>query len=126
MIVYSFFLLVLIATLKSLFIFKINDLFKLNKEGAYLIGLQFFNLGGVPPIAGFLIKLIAIKIIILSNAMLVLVLVGLSLITLYMYTAVFYLVYCSSPPLAYLQLRPSHKVILTMVFIRVFGSGVLV
>ena len=50
-----------------------------------LIALQLFNLGGIPPLAGFFIKLIVVKGVCLQNLRLLMGLLRVSFLLLYFY-----------------------------------------
>ena len=61
-----------------------------------LVGLavQFFNLGGVPPLIGFSVKLIVLKSLTSLRLGLILVLLLTSFLVLYIYLTLFFQVYC--------------------------------
>merc|ERR1712189_9549 len=85
---YSLILTGLLSNLKLFKVRKLSDVAKLKRGIRITLPLQFFSLGGVPPIAGFIIKLIIISKIVTSN---------LTIAIIFMYTIVFYQVYCIKP-----------------------------
>lgn len=108
--VYSYVLFILVFRLGKLKIYKLNDMFGLHKYAAFIVAVQLFNLGGVPPLVGFLLKLIMVKQLVSVSVGLVFILVLLSLLLLFVYTRVFYQLYCLIPgPMGYLSDRGSES-----------------
>lgn len=97
MLLYGFMLLMVIVILKLVKVYKMNDILNVPQILSVLMGLHFFNLGGVPPLTGFLAKLIIIKYLTGVRVGLILLLVLNSLILLFIYTRVFYQLYCATP-----------------------------
>merc|ERR1711872_116478 len=81
----------------STWVRKLSDVAKLKRGIRITLPLQFFSLGGVPPIAGFIIKLIIISKIVTSSLTIAIILLISSLVIIFMYTIVFYQVYCIKP-----------------------------
>ena len=75
---------------------KSRDLALVGVPGLVLLRIQFFNLGGVPPLPGFFVKLIILKSL-LAAGLILLLLVFLSMLLLFIYTSVFIQAYCFSP-----------------------------
>jgi len=94
---YSVILTGLLSNLKLFKVRKLSDVAKLKRGIRITLPLQFFSLGGVPPIAGFIIKLIIISKIVTSNLTIAIILLISSLVIIFMYTIVFYQVYCIKP-----------------------------
>jgi NADH:ubiquinone oxidoreductase subunit 2 (subunit N) len=85
LIIYSFFLLLLCFFLTKKGLICYARALKKRLTVRILLALQLFNLGGVPPLAGFFIKLILIKAICLQIFTLVIGLLLVSFIILYFY-----------------------------------------
>lgn len=75
---------------------KINDC--LTPLGGLVLATQFFNLGGLPPFVGFLVKLGILKLILRLSVRLTLILLALSLRLLFVYVTVFYQAYALRAP----------------------------
>lgn len=89
---YSLMLLSVVVCLNIISVKKINDRVNLGRR-VLILAVQFFNLGGLPPFIGFLIKLIILKSIISLSFILISLLLGVSLMVLYIYVLIFYQVY---------------------------------
>ena len=61
------------------------------------VALQFFNLGGVPPLIGFAVKLIVLKNLTFLRVIRLLRLILISVIVLYIYIRMMYQVYTVNP-----------------------------
>ena len=84
----------------NLVLFNINkarDLITGPSITKIIIPIQFFNLGGVPPLIGFNLKLILLNKLIYFNPRLALALLLATLIVLYIYTIIFYQANCMKP-----------------------------
>ena len=91
---YSLLLIGLIIGLDCLGISKVGDLRRRSFITRVLLGLQFINLGGLPPLLGFLIKLIIIKQLTRLSFLMLGGLVLVSLRVLFIYVYFTYKVYC--------------------------------
>ena len=96
--VYTLILGTTLTLLNGLRVFKLNDLLCRGYSGALLVGLQFFNMGGLPPFIGFMLKVIIIKAVLLFSAGLRIVLIFTSLLIIYLYTTTLYQTYCAVEP----------------------------
>lgn len=97
MIFYSFMLFILILCLNKIKLFKVNQLFFVPTTSLVILGLQFFNLGGVPPLGGFLIKLFMLKYLVTLSLNFALFILLTSLGLLFLYVIFFYQGYNISP-----------------------------
>lgn len=93
---YTIILGVIIWLLKTLKIFKMNDMLNTGHGGSLMIGLQFLNMGGLPPFTGFMLKVLIIKGVILFRRVLTITLIFIRLLIIYLYTTTLYQVYCAS------------------------------
>jgi len=84
----------LIINLSLFSISKTRDLIVGPTIAKIIIPIQFFNLGGVPPLAGFNLKLMLLNKIVNFNPPMTLILLISTLITLYLYTIIFYQANC--------------------------------
>lgn len=85
----------------NLHLFSINktrDLIAGPRIAKFILPIQFFNLGGVPPLIGFHLKLMLLTKIITHNPTLALLLLFSTLVVLYIYTMMFYQANCTRPP----------------------------
>ena len=94
MLFYSVILFCIVFSLQTLKIFKVSDLRGLPFSEGLLLGLQFLNLGGLPPLVGFLIKLIMIKQLALISFRIIRLLVVASILMLYIYVTFAQQIYC--------------------------------
>jgi len=83
----------LLATLSKFRVIKINDRINVGWAGSLVLGFHLLNLGGLPPLVGFLIKLRLIKPLILYSISLRVGLVISSLVVLYLYIVFCYHVF---------------------------------
>lgn len=67
---------------------NLRELGSSNLNTRLLVGIRLLGLGGVPPMSGFYLKLIALKSIYLVYPLLAIVLLSLSLLTLYLFLQV--------------------------------------
>lgn len=84
-IIYSFFFLIFCYYLNKENVVLYIRVFKKRLLVRLLIALQLFNLGGIPPLAGFFIKLIVVKGVCLQNLRLLMGLLRVSFLILYFY-----------------------------------------
>lgn len=96
-IIYSFMLGSLIIIIKLLRFYKLSDINNSPSFISLILAFQFFNLGGVPPLTGFLLKLIILKQIYYHRLILTFMLIIISLCLLYIYIAIFFTLYCVRP-----------------------------
>ena len=94
---YSAILTGLLSNLKLFQVRKLSDIIKLRGGVRIALPLQFFSLGGVPPMAGFMVKLIIISKMVTSNLPIAIVLLFSSLIIIFIYTIIFYQIFCIKP-----------------------------
>jgi len=94
---YSAILTGLLSNLKLFQVRKLSDIIKLKGGVRIALPLQFFSLGGVPPMAGFMVKLIIISKMVTSNLPIAIVLLFSSLIIIFIYTIIFYQIFCIKP-----------------------------
>ena len=94
---YSMILTGLISNLKLFQVRKLSDIIKLKRGIRIALPLQFFSLGGIPPMAGFMVKLMIISKIVASNLPILIVLLFSSLVIIFMYTIIFYQIFCIKP-----------------------------
>ena len=92
--IYRLILGVSLILLRSIKVHKINDLLNTNYVGAMGVGLQFLNVGGLPPLMGFILKIIIIKVIIHVRLIITITLILRSLLIIYIYTTTLYEIYC--------------------------------
>jgi len=92
-IIYSVLLLSLIFCVRSILSFKVVDVTKLGGVEGRLLSFNFLNLGGLPPLAGFLAKIILIKRMIRCSLLIIFSLVLSSLLLLYLYVVFRYQAY---------------------------------
>jgi len=87
----------LVAVLISGKIIKFRDVAFRDPVKKMRVAIYFLNLGGVPPLMGFAVKLIVIKSLVDVGMISVFVLITLSVIVLYVYTRMMYQAYTISP-----------------------------
>ena len=87
-----------------------------------LVGLQFLNLGGVPPLMGFFLKLIMLKVVIVESLVLSITLVLLSFLILYAYVTLFYQVYCIGGARIN-SVYGAHRLLVVVVAVSLIGAG---
>lgn len=92
-IIYSLLLLSLLFCVNSLLSFKLVDVNKLGGVEGRLLSFNFLNLGGLPPLAGFLAKVILIKRMIIQSLLIIFRLILASLLVLYLYVVFRYQTY---------------------------------
>ena len=80
----------LIIRLRRLKLFKINDRVNTGWAGSVMLGLHLLNLGGLPPLVGFIIKLRLLKPLVILTVSLGVGLVVRSLVILYLYVVFCY------------------------------------
>lgn len=97
LIVYSAMLAGLMVRVKSIRLRGVGDLPLVGALRKVFLGLQFFNLGGVPPLVGFLVKLMILKSMFFIGGTVIIIMVILSIIVLFIYTRTFLQAYCVSP-----------------------------
>lgn len=95
MLVYTVIMGATLVLLNGLIIFKLNDLLCRGYLGSLLVGLQFFNMGGLPPFLGFILKVIIIKAALIVRTGLTMILIFTSLLIMYLYTTTLYQTYCA-------------------------------
>ena len=93
-IAYSVLLLGVVLTLKALKITRVGRLSNIGLIGGLTLRLQFLNLGGLPPLFGFLIKLIIMKQLVCISFFVLTALVLRSLGVLFIYVSVTHQSYC--------------------------------
>jgi len=84
-IIYSIMLISLIGCIECLSSFKLVDVGKVGSVGGVLLSYNFLNLGGLPPLVGFLAKVSLIKSLVDVSILTVIGLIGSSLLVLYLY-----------------------------------------
>lgn len=94
MVGYSVLLLRVILRFKALKITRVGRLSNARLAGGLILRLQFLNLGGLPPLLGFLIKLMIIKQLVYLSFFVLAVLVIRSLGVLFVYVSVTHQSYC--------------------------------
>ena len=97
LIFYSAMLAGAVGILITIKLVKFRDVALRDRAKKLRVAAHFFNLGGVPPLIGFAVKLIALKNIIPLGLALTLTLVLLSVIVLYIYTRIMYQAYTVTP-----------------------------
>jgi len=90
---YSLILITIMIILGQLKLMKLRDLSFSTVTVIGLLALQFFNLGGVPPMLGFVVKLIVLKSLTIVRLVLVLLLLLSSFLVLYVYVVMFFQIY---------------------------------
>ena len=90
---YSIILVTIMLILGQLKLIKLRDLSFRTITVISLLAIQFFNLGGVPPILGFIVKLMVLKPLSLVRLTLVLMLLLSSFLVLYVYVVIFFQIY---------------------------------
>lgn len=90
---YSLMLITIIIILGQLKLMKLRDLSFSTITVIGLLALQFFNLGGVPPMLGFVVKLMVLKSLTVVRLVLVLILLLSSFLVLYVYVVIFFQIY---------------------------------
>merc|ERR1712137_623003 len=83
--IYAFFFILLCIFIKIKKILDYNFLLAINGPTRLMLFLQLFNLGGVPPLTGFFLKILIIKSLIISSAGWVVPLLLISFLILYFY-----------------------------------------
>jgi len=78
-------------------VYKVSDLFFLRVPNLKLLRFQFLNMGGLPPITGFILKLIILKVLINFRRLETLFLVINSLIVLFIYVVFMYQCFTVNP-----------------------------
>ena len=73
---------------------KMLDLTKINLSGILLISLQFMNLGGIPPLLGFFLKLLIIKFIVEIKIIVIFPIIFITIILLFSYVSLIYQIFC--------------------------------
>lgn len=91
---YSLILLGAIVCLNSIKIFKVGNLANKPLIGGVLVSLQFLNLGGLPPLLGFIVKLMIIKQLAFLSFRVLAGLLRISLIVLFIYVSFAHQRYC--------------------------------
>jgi len=94
MVGYSVLLLRVMLRFKALKITRVGRLSNARLAGSLILRLQFLNLGGLPPLLGFLIKLMIIKQLVYLSFFVLAVLVLRSLGVLFVYVSVTHQSYC--------------------------------
>lgn len=94
---YSLILFSVVISLNVLNVKKLNDSLS-SGFSSLVIAIQFFNLGGVPPFIGFLVKLMILKLIVGLRSLIIIFLLIVSLIVLYIYVVMFYQLYSLRVP----------------------------
>lgn len=83
--IYSMFLVTLCLFIEKFRLKRFRSLLKKSTLCRLMFCSQLLNLGGLPPLSGFFLKLFIIKIIMLENLRAIILLLGLSFLTLYIY-----------------------------------------
>lgn len=94
---YRIMLIGLAAVLTSGKIVKFRDVALRDPIKKIGVALYFLNLGGVPPLMGFAVKLMVIKRLVELRMMRIFLLIALSVIVLYVYTRIIYQAYTVTP-----------------------------
>lgn len=89
-----------------------------------LVGLQFLSLGGVPPLIGFFLKLMVLKVVIAESLSISLGLVLLSFLVLYVYVTLFYQVYCIGGVGTNRAYR-AHRLVIALGLLSLMGAGLI-
>lgn len=76
---------------------KFRDVASRDGGKKIIVAIHFFNLGGVPPLIGFAVKLMVLKSLTSFSMLIVLLLVMLSAMILYIYTRIIYQAFTVSP-----------------------------
>ena len=97
LIMYSLILLGAVSRLLTRKCLKFRDIATGDNRKKIEIALQFFNLGGVPPLIGFAVKLIVLKNLAFLRVVRLLRLIIISVIILYIYISMMYQVYTVNP-----------------------------
>ena len=119
LVVYCFVVICSCALLSKFGVYKLGDLHFLKVRNLKLLSFQFLNIGGLPPITGFVIKLIMIKVLINFRGLETLLLVANSLIILYIYVVFIYQCFTITPAKRIVGLsKGSQKLITLLVFVR--------
>jgi len=81
---------------------KFRDVATRDRIKKIIVAIHFFNLGGVPPLIGFAVKLMVLKSLVRVRIVLVLILVFMSAIVLFIYTSIIYQAFTIAPNPNYL------------------------
>nr|YP_010406815.1 NADH dehydrogenase subunit 2 [Labidocera rotunda]URC16616.1 NADH dehydrogenase subunit 2 [Labidocera rotunda] len=76
---------------------KFSDVATSDTPKKIMVAMHFFNLGGVPPLMGFAVKLMVLKNLISMGLLICLVLVFMSAMILFIYTSMMYQAFTVSP-----------------------------
>lgn len=125
-IMYTIILGVTIILLRTLKVFKLNDILHRGYGGSVIIGLQFLNMGGLPPFVGFMLKVLIIKGILLFRRGLAIALIFVRLLMIYLYTTTLYQVYCAVNNYDHNSGRPLPIYVSTAWILRSLGTTVLI
>lgn len=106
-IIYSIILLVLLILLAKLNVYKVSDLSIVTTHGSLLLSLRLINLGGIPPILGFFLKLIIMKVLVNLRRILIFLILTLAVVVLYIYTNTIYCVYTFTPSIPQVYINTS-------------------
>lgn len=123
---YTLMLFIVIISLKTMQVYKLSDLTNVQDLRGFNLGLQFFNLGGVPPLFGFMLKLMLVKLLCLQRMFLLIILILNSLILLFVYTTLIYQVYCVSPRFNLRARRETGLQITSMIILGLWGRRVII
>ena len=119
----------LLLSLKEINLSKLRDLALVGNFTLGLIGIQFFNLGGVPPLAGFLVKLTILKSMLRLGVVFLRILVIMSMVVLFVYTGMFLQAYCVRPRInssaETVKKRGAVLVVMSLILIRGFRWVIL-
>ena len=114
LIMYSLILVRAVTRMITSKIVKLRDLAIRDNTKKFEVALQFFNLGGVPPLIGFAVKLIVLKNLISLRLTTLIILVLISVIILYIYLVMMYQVYTVSPTPVIFQSNISNNKFLSL------------
>lgn len=124
--IYRLILGVSLILLRSIKVYKINDLLGTNYVGAMGVGLQFLNVGGLPPLMGFILKIIMIKVIIHVRLLITIILILRSLLIMYIYTTTLYEIYCIIDSYEFSRPLVGSAAVSILTAFSLLGSGVLI
>jgi len=116
MIFYSFLFLLLCNFLRWEKIFTYNNLINKNMITRFVLSAQLFNLGGVPPLTGFFLKILIIKSVIRSNTGWAVMLLLISFFMLYFYLQLITPLILATP-IKYIKIKITKPQIITLFLI---------
>ena len=117
LIAYCFVVMCRCALLRISRVYKVSDLFFLKVHNLKLLRFQFLNIGGLPPITGFILKLIILKVLINFSRLETVLLVINSLIVLFIYVVFIYQCFTVNPGKAVQGVEDSSQNIITVLVV---------